>query len=308
MNTVSITQFQPDDFSEIVDLLHRELFADTVTADDFHRKVLLDPNFRPEGALTARANGKKVGFILAILRKTNLEDALPDFDRGWITLFAVDRNHRRMGIGGLLLDGALKYLQAGGAKSAWVSPYAPNYFMPGVDEAAYPDAIDFLKKHGFQVAYRPLSMEAHLTGFRIPEWVREIESMLADEGTVIGPLQNQDLPSLMNLLHREFPGDWQRLVRETTGSSGRIFTAMKGNECLGFSRHAGERFGPFGVAPSARAQGIGAVLLAHCLLSMRNDGLQSAWFMWTDDHAARLYSRLGFQETRRFSVMKKEWC
>lgn len=305
---ISINAYRPDDLREIVSLLDRELHADPISIEGFERKVLLDVNFRADGALVARCGGRIVGFILALLRKHPLEDATPDFDRGWITLMAVDKDFQRRGIGSSLLGHATDFLRAGGAESAWVSPYAPNYFCPGVDEAAYPGAIRFLRKHGFETAYRPLSMELSMEDMRgLLQKARGIADVRFD---IFRP---EYIFPLSDLLKREFPGDWQRLVRETTtriaeGASiaDRLHLAMRQGECIGFCRYEGERFGPFGVAAAARGRGIGAVLLDRCLRSMSSNGIRRAWFAWTDDNAAKLYARFGFCETRRFSVMKRE--
>lgn len=234
-----------------------------------------------------------------------MEDAQPDFDRGWITLMAVDKEYQHRGIGTELLNGVMEYLRSEGSKSVWVSPYAPNYFTPGVDEAVYPGAIEFLKKRGFETAYRPLSMEASLVDLDITNLVA------AKDGVVIEAFRGEQLTMLEDFVRREFPGDWQRLARESASgiiageiSPDYLFLAVEKGVCLGFCRHEGERFGPFGVASSQQGRGIGAALLSNCLLSMKEQGLKRAWFMWTDDRASKLYARFGFREVRRFSVMK----
>ena len=309
---IQINPYEPCDFREVVSLLSRELHADIMFPEIFQRKVLLDANFRPKGALVAKYDGKVIGFILALLRKYPLEDAAPDFDRGWITLIAVDKSHQRRDIGSMLLDSAMNYLESGGAASVWVSPYAPNYFTPGIDEAAYPGAIEFFHKHGFETAYRPLSMESSPLDPHTPDWVVSKETGLQNEGLIFDTFKPEYILPLLDFLKREFPGDWQRLMRESmvritegTFSPDQISLAMESGECVGFCRHDGERFGPFGVARVERGRGIGAILLFRCLQGMKEKGLSRAWFAWTDDNAANLYALAGFHETRRFSVMKR---
>lgn len=309
-------QIQPlrdKDIDEVVSLLRCVLVKEDISASDFCRRVILDPNFRPEGAQVAYLDGRVVGFFLAIVRKRRLEDGAPDFGNGWITLMAVHPNYQRRGIGTALLQKSLAYLKSEGAVSAWVSPYAPNYFCPGIDEAAYSGGIAFLNGHGFRVAYRPLSMEASLHGFEMPEDVRHLEAGLESAGVAVREMLLEDALPLIEFVRNEFPGDWQRLVRESIDRivslpepETRIFVAMKDGLCLGFARHDGGRFGPFGVGPAARGMGIGGVLLFRCLESMERDGMQRVWLLWTDDRAARLYMRAGFHETRRYSVMKCE--
>ena len=171
MSFITFEPFAPDMTEDVVRLLRRELHADPITPTDFTLKVLLDPNFREDLAVTAEADGKVVGFMLGIMRRHPLEDAPFDGDRGWITLMAVESEYQRTGIGSAMLDIMMDSMRANHARSVWVSPYAPNYFTPGIDERTYPNAVQFLEKHGFRTAFRPLSMEANLVDFHIPDWV-----------------------------------------------------------------------------------------------------------------------------------------
>ena len=47
-------------------------------------------------------------------------------------------------------------------------------------------------------------------------------------------------------------------------------------------------------------------MLATCLLEMLKKNYHVAWFLWTEENAARLYSQLGFRPVRRFAVLRKE--
>jgi N-acetylglutamate synthase-like GNAT family acetyltransferase len=95
-------------------------------------------------------------------------------------------------------------------------------------------------------------------------------------------------------------------ITQGTFAPDQLFAAMEKGRCIGFCQHDGERFGPFGVEASQRGRGIGAVLLFRCLHGMRAKGLHNAWFLWTDDKVARLYSQAGFRETRRYALMRRE--
>ncbi|HHY10340.1 MAG TPA: GNAT family N-acetyltransferase, partial [Firmicutes bacterium] len=82
---------------------------------------------------------------------------------------------------------------------------------------------------------------------------------------------------------------------------------------VGFCLHGAyegipERFGPFGVGPDQRGQGLGKILLNICLAAMRAQGLHGAWFLWTGETspAGYLYTATGFEITRQFHVCQKE--
>jgi mycothiol synthase len=315
MSNYTLSPYQGGDFDSVVSLLARCLTADSMTPALFTRKVLLDPNFDPAGAPVARVGREVVGFLLGLARRRPLEDGPDDRDRGYITLLAVDEAHRRKRVGTALLEQTIGHLRQRGCKTVLVSPYAPNYWIPGVDMAAYPEALAYFEKHGFQTLYRPLAMDASLAGgWRIPDWLTEREAKLNAEGLRVETFHSRHVPALTEFLREEFPGDWQRYIRETMQditlgrrSTDDLIVAYDRENVIGFSQHEAERFGPFGVAASQRGRGIGAVLLFRTLEIMRRKGLHNAWFLWTDDaNAQRVYSGAGFRETRRFAVLKRD--
>jgi mycothiol synthase len=310
VGAMNIRPFEPDDLGPVVSLISRSLTADPIASSVFVRKVLLDPNFDARGALVA-VDERVVGFVLGIARKVPLSDQLPDLGKGWITLMAVDAQRQRSGIGSELLRQVEAYLIESGAKSIGVSPYAPNYFTPGVDVNAYPGAVEFFLRRGYAEVYRPLSMDTSLLGLRTPEWVAEKENRLASEGVLVLRYEPRHILPVLDFMRREFPGDWERYARDKMLAialgltSDQMFVAEDGRKVVGFAQHEAERFGPFGSAAEERGRGIGAVLLFKCLQSMRARGFHNAWFLWTDDKTAKLYREAGFVETRRYAVLRK---
>lgn len=313
MNNVEIVPFHGDLLDDVVLLLQQSLPADPISRSLFVRKVLIDPNFAPEGAPVAVINGQVVGFGLSIARRLPLEDAAPDWDRGYITLLAVHPGWQRRGIGYQLLQRMEDYLRSRERKLALVSPYAPNYFTPGVDVKAYEGGLRFFLKHGYQEVYRPISMDCNLLNLRVPEWVQQRERELAREGVLVEHYRPQLIPALFRFLKAEFPGDWQRFAREAIArieqgdTPTRLWIAHEMGEVVGYSHFEGERFGPIGVSQEHRGRGIGQVLMYRTLQSMRLQGLHTAFFMWSDDRTAeKLYHAAGFVETRRFALLRKE--
>lgn len=313
MSSLQIIPFEGTLLDEVVFLLQQTLHADPISRSLFVRKVLLDPNFEPEGAPIALVDGEVCGFGLSIARRHPLEDAPSDADRGYITLLAVKPDHQRQGIGTALLQWMENYLRSHERRLVLVSPYAPNYFTPGVDVHAYASGLRFFLKHGYQEVYRPVSMECNLLNLRVPEWVQQREQELLREGLVVEQYRPHLVPALFRFLRAEFPGDWQRYARDAIArieqgdSPTRLWIAHERGEVVGYSHFEGERFGPIGVAHSQRGHGIGQVLMYRTLQSMRLQGLHIAFFMWSDDRTAeRLYNTAGFTEARRFALLRKE--
>lgn len=313
MRNPLILPFRGDWLEGVVSVLQKTLHADPISRSTFVRKVLIDPNFEPEGAPTALIDGQVVGFGLSIARKLPLEDAPPDWDRGYITLLAVHPDYQRRGIGTRLLGAMEDYLRSRDRKVVLISPYAPNYFTPGVDVNAYAGALQFFLKHGYQEVYRPISMDCNLLTLRVPDWVQQREAELHAEGVVVEYYRPHLIPALFRFLKAEFPGDWQRFARDAIAriemgdSPSRLWIAHENGEVLGYSHFEGERFGPIGVAQSQRGRGIGQVLMYKTLQAMRLQGLHTAFFLWSDDRTAeRLYNAAGFVETRRFALLRRE--
>lgn len=313
MSQIEIRSYEPNDYVTVLSLLDRAITEDPINSEYFQRKVLLDQNYNPRGTLVACADGKIVGFALGMVRRHKIEDMAPDFDRSWITVLAVDEAYRRQGIATRLVQALEAYFKDNNCNVTWVASYAPNYFIPGVDVAAYPEALEFFKKMGYAEVYRPLAMDADLVHLKTPDWVKDKEKKLTADGVVFETYRPELIQPLMDFMLAEFPGDWQRyardaMVRITTGEyhPSNLWIAHHNGKVLGFVQHDNVcRFGPFGVAASERGRGLGAVLLLKVMHAMRGKGMHNAWFLWTDDKTAQLYGAAGFVETRRFAVLKK---
>jgi GNAT superfamily N-acetyltransferase len=201
------------------------------------------------------------------------------------------------------------HLRERGVGRIHYGPYVPTYLAPGVDEAAYPEAISFLAAMGAEVQSRPLSMKASLTGYRPGPEVVDIARKLEGDGIRVRPVEPADILPLLDFIDAHFPhwrGDAGGVLRDLVDGDARMVTmhlAEEAGTIVGYAQSRAERFGPFGVNEAYRGRGIGAVLLSRTLLAMRTRGYHCAWFMWTSDRAAKLYRQHGFEEVRRFSLM-----
>lgn len=310
MSAVTLRPYQGPDEAALLELWNQTLTYDPIDAAAFRTRVLLDLNFDPQGLLLAEQGGRLAGFVLAITRKVPLFLQGLEPDRGWITAFGVHPAYRRQGIAARLFQEALAGLEG---REVWISPYTPNYFTPGVDLDAYPEALAFLQATGWEQVSRPISMHAELTGFQIPPAILELETRLEkDHGVTVRPVCAADLPELLPLIARHFGWDWVRHAQEVLqvlfgpGSDEICFlVARQGERIIGYCQQRRERFGPFGVAPELRGLGIGRLLLFRCLAAMRARGFHCAWFLWTGADAARLYSLAGFRPVREFAVLRR---
>lgn len=290
------------------------MYSDRVSESLFRSQVLLDPNFHPDYIPVAVEDGRVVGFILCLARQVPYFLQGMDPAEAWITAFGVHPDYRGRGIGSALFENIIGKLQGEGRENVDISPYVPNYFVPGVDTRAYPETISFLQgRIGFETLYHAISMGADLSGFQIPDDIQaRIERAESEDGLTIRPIEAADIPDLMPFLVEHFGWDWfrhaQSYLLEYFGDSPHricFLVAREKGEVLGFCQQRNERFGPFGVRPDRRNRGIGRMLLFKCLEQMSAKHVFYAYFLWTDEDAARLYALAGFKRRREFAVMRK---
>ncbi|ACQ79655.1 GCN5-related protein N-acetyltransferase [Beutenbergia cavernae DSM 12333] len=319
-----VRAFRAEDADGVLALLVDALGPDAPSASWFGDYVLLEPNFDPEGLIVAVEDGRVVGAVHAVHarhagRTLGRSGAMPvDPETGWITWFAVHPDHRRRGLGARLLTAAADYLARAGATTLVVSGYPPAYLTPGVDAVQFPDAVRLLERCGFDVASRPVAMDAPLATYRVPASVRELRARLESEGRTFAPARLAEIPEIAAFASQRLAPDWGEVLRASVGRHRhpeRVIVAREGaaGPVIGFATYAAypaagiDRFGPFGVDPDVRGGGLGAVLLHETLAAMRREGAHSAWFLWTGatSPAATLYRRSGFDVTRTFDVMTR---
>ncbi|MEF3307089.1 GNAT family N-acetyltransferase [Paenibacillus sp. GYB003] len=317
MTEVVYRHYASGDEKAIVELWNDCLHHDPITPLRFRNMVLLDANFDPEGLRLAFEGERLVGFVYSVRRLLPMVGTELEPDNGWITAFAVAPDKRRQGIGSRLVREAFDFLIRHGRKHVFFSSYAPNYFVPGVDEESYPEGYAFLLKHGFARLYSPVAMDYSLVRYSMPDDVKALKRAREAEGYAFGLAQDRDLVDVIRFAGDVFNPDWGRAIREGVLRGlplSAIHVARENGRLVGFCMHAGyegvaERFGPFGVDPSQQGKGLGKILLHDCLTNMRAQGLHGAWFLWTGETttAGHLYKKLGFEITRRFHVCKKSF-
>ncbi len=312
MSEFTIRGYRGEDEERLVAAWNEALPYDPVDAQVLRRKVLLDPNFDPDGLLVAEVDSEPAGLCLCLMRRVPLAEVGLEPDRGWITAFGVRPERRGRGLGSALLSAALDLFRSAHRTQVAVAPYVPNYFVPGVDVVRYAAGLEFLRRRGFEQVAEALSLDANLVLLDLAPW-RARAAALAEGGVEVRPLRPGELPALMSFLAAHMPADWVRHAREVFTDAARgladwrqLTVALRGGEVVGYCQFEGEHFGPFGVRDDLQGQGIGSVLLARCLQTMREAGHHNAWVLWTSDRAAQgIYARFGFRETRRFAVLRK---
>lgn len=308
--------FLKGDEIAITDLWNKTLQNDPITKQRFFKQVLLDANFDPDGLIVAEQDGQLSGAVYVLTRKLPMAGIELERDTAWITFFMVDPEKGRQGIGHGLMELAERYAIEQGASQLLFSSYAPNYFLPGIDEAAYPAAYAFLQKEGYRRQYSPVAMHRDLLDYIYPSAVSGLKKQREAEGYTFGPAAYGDFPELIRFANQQFNPDWGRAIREGILQGldpSQVLAAKNGDRIAGFAMFGGyegirERFGPFGVDENEQGKGLGKILLHDTLHAMKQRTIQGAWFLWTSEtsSAGHLYLKHGFKTYRQFHVMVKE--
>ena len=289
---------------------------DGITERRFRDLILLDRNFDERGLLIAERDGEITGAAYAVRRRVAHLGADTEPATGWIPFFFVVPSARGLGLGRALVTGAIDWLRSQGVTDVIFSAYTPNYVLPGLDAARYPEASALLASLGFELHERPSAMDRSLIGYRIPDEVRERIVALRAAGWSLGTASDDDLVPLIRIAGDAFNADWARAIREGVAAGTlpleRIIVAKNpAGEVIGWAQHGTyegviERFGPFGVLPESRGTGLGRVILHLTMERMTALGAHSAWFLWADEGSAasKLYEQTGFGISRTFDILR----
>ncbi len=229
---------------------------------------------------------------------------------GFLSFFVAE-SERRQKIGENVLGQCLEFLQEAGRTAIFFSSYAPNYILPGIDQATYPDGYAFLEAQGFTALYSPVAMDRSLLGFKVSDEIRLLIQEREQEGYTFRTATDADLYEVITFANRVFNPDWGRAIREGVLQGlplERIMVAREHDKLVGFCLYGGyegipERFGPFGVDPEQQGKGLGKLLLHLCLENMRAEGLHGAWFLWTGEKTAagHLYKKNRLYNDKKLS-------
>jgi GNAT superfamily N-acetyltransferase len=169
----------------------------------------------------------------------------------YLRILAVDRAHRRRGIGSRLLDDS---------GAAVIAAEPGNYFVPGVMKS------EFFVKRGF----REIGTTGNL----------HVDLRSSEFGVRGSRTPNPEFRAPMLQFIRSHFGTAWALEAERAAIAHYIegigFAVAEGN-----NRGLGT-FGPMGIAASHRGRGHGRTLLLACLADLRNLGYERAIIPWAD--------------------------
>lgn len=293
---------------KVVDLWNKTLILDPIIVRNFRKKALFDDNFDTELCFIAVEDEYVVGFLLATKRKfPYLERGLEE-TRGWINVVFVDQNHKREGIGEILVKHAQAKLKSMGAETVTLGAYSPNYFFPGIDRDNYSGALKFFNKMGYMAGKESYSMCKDLHGYRISEETLDKLSKAEQAGFTFVNFEYKYALELLEFTKNEFGGGWKRnalISMQNNTAEDCILLALNAKQkIIGFCMRKIDgnpmRFGPIGVSGEVRNFGIGGILFDIMQLEMAKRGIYHLYFVSTDAPGRRFYERHGVNVFRTY--------
>ena len=268
-------ELQPQHLDELTAFCNRnfEFHSGQFEEKVLQRRIFDDPDHLPDHGFLLRDKGTTIGFMVGVLRG----------DEAWLKLFAVDQEHRRSGVGSMMLAEIEALFGSDGAERVRILNSSPYYFTPGLDPR-YTEALCFLQSHGYSVERYVHNMDVDLTGDDFD--TAQAESRLAKEGFKIRRLKHEEEQTFYEWMLGTWSQNW------TTESCNSLkntpittFIALdEYNNICGFATYDVTMFrggfGPTGVEESLRGLGIGKILFLRCLQDMKVRGYPRCEIGW----------------------------
>jgi GNAT superfamily N-acetyltransferase len=158
-----------------------------------------------------------------------------------------------------------------------------HYLVSGVDARAQ-NTRAWFERAGYARAGEHVDLEVDLA--RPAARDARVRRARRDEGE-----------ALVAWVARGFAHAWGEEVRRALAHDASVFVAEGANGYAGFSAHSGHNaalgtFGPLGVAPEARRNGLGAALARAALDDLAARGFACATIPWVDPALVGFYARL----------------
>lgn len=272
------------------------------------KKLFNADDYFSEGSFICYDDNMPVGFIAC----KHSSYTIPKYkDTGFISLFAVKRDHQSKGIGTALLSQAKEAFINNNVKHIFVAQDLNNFFA-GIPEPTE-KSVSFFEKQGFTVnksffwdLCSDLSKNDLGQYKSLVNLTNEYKTVCADKS---------DIPAISEFMKKEFPGRWDFEVSQTftDGNLGHILLLKSKDAVKGFCRVRcgsdtnGNEFylgsdcgalGPIGISKDIRKQGLGLRILYDALNYLKTSGAHKTNIDWTE--LKDFYGILGFEPWRTY--------
>ena len=268
-------ELQPQHLDELTAFCNRnfEFHSGQFETEILHKRIFDDPDHLPDHGFLLRDNGKTIGFMVGVLRG----------NAAGLKLFAVDREHRRSGLGSMMLAEIEELFRSGGAERVRILNCSPYYFTPGLDPR-YTEAFCFLQSRGYTAERYVHNMKVDLTANDFD--TSQAEAQLAKKGFKMRRLEHEEEQTFYEWMLGTWSQNWTaEACNSLKNTPVTTFVALDSRDNIrGFATYDVTMFrggfGPTGVEESLRGLGIGKVLFLRCLQDMKARGYPRCEIAW----------------------------
>lgn len=345
-----IRPFTPSDLPSVIDIWNEAVEAKEVvyyplTAEYFHKKFELDPNYDPKYSLVAEEDGRVVGFINGVAKKVFLGGENNENTPGFLTCVFVGKAYRRRGIGTALVSALGDAFRAAG-KSVyavngnnpinldWIVPGTPGHDhnnAPGVDVDC--EGFPFLKKLGFDDVHTEVAMYLNLSEYKPWSELSARQEALRAQGIETGRYDaslGYDYDGMCDRVQSEY---WRSVLKAeiqchhdgvpctdirfipngvVPAGPRPILAATHEGKIVAFTGPVDKQrsgrgwFSGICTDPLFERRGIASVLFNLLMQEFVDAGAAfSTLFTGDDNHAQKIYKNAGLNVVKRFSIMRK---
>lgn len=301
-------------------LTKEEVFFKDLSFEGFKNILFNSPAFNAEGTYVALDEEKIIGFVSANVRDNNPNTS------GYVHTLIVNKEYRRQGIGGALLELGEQYIKDKGKASVrfvflsginwpWYIPYTEKHEHPGMPAVRMnSDFYLFLYHHGYAVNSIHEGFHLPLAEYKLPTKVVKQMEENAKKGLTV-EIYNPDkhygidefcevinnpgfAAAIKNNLKRDEPRPFLVAVHDNkvVGWTGAMYTEETGRGHLD----------GICVDPNERGGGLGKALFCNLCHYLKEHGSSYMTFFTGLDNPARyIYLFAGFKIAQSFADMKK---
>lgn len=325
-----IIEFEYKYIEDILDLWNSEVgFIFPISEKMFKQKIEKCKYFKKELSYLAIYNRKVIGFILNKVYDNN-PIISKYINKGWISLFYVGQNYRKLGIGTNLLTISESKFKDFGVDQISLGSDIHNFF-PGIPNDFDNLTDKYFRNRGYNVSYYTHDLVKKLKYEDIEKYQSFNNNKYFDEekqedvDVELRYATIQDKSELLDFFNRCFYGRWydecieyfnnQQIVKE-------YLLAIVDKKIVGFLRvnnqlideisyniNWASRFeklvgiGPLGVDPSYRGHGIAKMLLYYSISDSAKNGFTEAMIDWTG--LVTYYQKFGYEVWKCYQYTNK---
>jgi GNAT superfamily N-acetyltransferase len=306
-----IRKFKPEEWRKIIQLWNHTLPGDPITEDIFHKWLLTDPNYDPEGFRVLESEGEIKAAAIGWNQVANgiLDNSIGENrEKGFLFPLLIEDSDPGKAYGQALLEDIDRYFERSGKKMICVKGLM----------ALFPDGADVgmssvYTDNGYRITGKLSSMRADIYKFSMDSPVRNHMLALEQEGFSFIPYHPDDTSHIMDFFIREnnlFRFEFQKKLQWGAPHDEFLFV-KKGKEVVGYCQHnhygmQPERVGPFMIAKSMQGRKIGQVMVARFLEILAHKGFRTAYFNTSEEKYVHFYARNGFRTFREKYTLLKE--